>query len=207
MTSQGGRTEEEMEDNKQEQAQQGKAAKYPCIRCKKNVGKKGVRCNTCYLWVHVECGNISNELFAILAAPAKYGATGVTWNCDSCVASSARLEARMNALEGRFQEVENRMVRNEATMADVSKRMEDVERKQSTVEKALESERERIRRERANELRERDIRRKNVILHRVDEAGEQTTNEERKEWDLNSCDNIFQALNIAWRSRDLQESG
>jgi hypothetical protein len=81
---------------------QGRTAKYPYIKCKKNVGKNSVKCKTCQLWIHAEYGGISKELFHILANPAKYG-SGVSWNCDCCMASAARLEKRMNALENRFQ--------------------------------------------------------------------------------------------------------
>jgi hypothetical protein len=91
---------------------QGRGAKFPCIRCKKNVGRNSVKCNSCQLWIHVECGGITKELFNILANPAKFGAN-VSWNCDSCQASAVRLDARMNALENRFQEVENRVIRSE----------------------------------------------------------------------------------------------
>jgi hypothetical protein len=130
-----------------------KAAKYPCLRCKKNVGRNSVRCRTCQLWVHVECGGISKELFSILANPGKFGGH-VSWNCDSCQASAVRLEVRMNALENRFQEVENRVIRSEGVMQDTVKRMDGVKARQTRIEKAMELEREGIRRERAEEMRE-----------------------------------------------------
>jgi hypothetical protein len=121
----------------------------------------------------------------------------VSWNCDSCQASAARLEERMNALEGRFMEVENRVVRNEAVVQENTRRVDTVETRQTRLEKEVESERERARRERVNEMRERDLRRKNVVMHRVGEAGEEVrTMEERRAWDMRSCDNIFKALNL-----------
>jgi hypothetical protein len=174
----------------------GRGAKYPCIRCKKNVGRNSVQCKTCQLWMHVECGGISKEVFNILANPAKYG-LGISWNCDSCQASAARLETRMNALEGRFVEVEARVIRNEGVVQEAKQKVESVEARQTKLEQAMEQERERMRRERAEEMRERDTRRKNVIMHRVGEAGEGVrTIEERKAWDLQSCGNIFRALNL-----------
>jgi hypothetical protein len=152
------------------------------------------------LWIHAECGGISKEVFNILANPGKYG-MGVSWNCDSCQASAARLEERMNALEGRFMEVENRVVRNEAVVQEATRKVDDVERRQTRLEQEMEKERERMRRERAEEMRERDIRRKNVIMHRVGEAGEEVkAAEERRAWDLESCDNIFKALNMSLTS-------
>ena len=56
---------------------------------------------------------------------------------------------------------------------------------------------ERLRRERVEEMRERELRRKNVVLHRVDEAGDWAkTAEERREWDAKSIENIFRALKM-----------
>jgi hypothetical protein len=41
------------------------------------------------------------------------------------------------------------------------------------------------------------MRRKNVVMHRVEEAGADVkTMEERKKWDMLSCDNIFAALQL-----------
>ena len=56
---------------------------------------------------------------------------------------------------------------------------------------------ERLRRERVEEMRERELRRKNVVLHRVDEAGDWAkTAEERREWDAKSIETIFRALKM-----------
>jgi hypothetical protein len=141
-----------------------RGAKYPCIRCKKNVGRNSVQCKTCQLWIHVECGGISKEVFNILANPAKYG-LGISWNCDSCQASAARLEDRMNALEGRFVEVESRVIRSECVVQEAKQRVENVESRQTKLEQAMEQERERMRREQAEEMRERETRRRNVVMH------------------------------------------
>jgi hypothetical protein len=176
---------------------QGKNAKYPCIRCRKNVGRNSVRCNTCMLWIHSECGNISKELLNILANPSKYGAGCVFWNCDSCQASAIRLDKRMNALEGRFQEVENRVVRSEGIVQEATKRVDNVEARQEKLERNMELEREKIRSEIAEEMRERDMRRRNVVMHRVGEAGPEVKSvEERRAWDLKSCENIFRVLEL-----------
>jgi hypothetical protein len=101
---------------------QAKPAKHPCIRCKKSVGRSIVRCRTCQLWIHVECAGISKDLFSILANPGKYGGC-VSWCCDSCQASAARLESRMNALEGRVQEAENRIIRSEGIVQEATRRV------------------------------------------------------------------------------------
>ena len=183
----------------------GKACKFPCIRCKKNVTKAGggVRCNTCYLWVHMKCQNISKELCSILSNPAKHGGC-IFWFCDSCKASSQRLEAKMAILEKSCQEVENRMVRNEGIVQDVSKRVENVEKRQGKVEDIIEKEREKMRKERIEEMRERELRRRNVIIHRMPEAEGARTVEEKKDWDLSSCENMFRAVKVQLTRKDIK---
>jgi hypothetical protein len=79
-----------------------------------------------------------------------------------------------------------------------------VEKRQSKLEEMMEQERERMRKETADELRERDVRKKNVVMHRVGEAGpEMKTVEERKAWDMKSCDNIFNALDMDMKSENV----
>jgi hypothetical protein len=73
----------------------------------------------------------------------------------------------------------------------------NVMKRQSKLEEMMERERERMKRETADEMREREIWKKNVVMHRVGEAGrEMKTVEERKAWDMKSCDNIFSALDM-----------
>ena len=94
----------------------------------------------------------------------------VTWNCDSCAASALRLEKRMVAIETKFNEVEGRMDKNEKNVMEVEKRVDTVEKRQDKVEDMLAKERERARKERIEETRERDVRRKNVVIHRIEKG-------------------------------------
>ena len=177
-----------------------KQGKFPCIRCQKNVTKtqRGVRCHLCMLWVHADCQNISKDLYAHLKNTGKHCGQ-VNWQCDSCVAGSARLEARVVALEAWNNEMEARIVRNEGAVQETAKRVDRVEVRQDKVEKALENERERIRMERVVEMREREQRKKNVLIHRMEEAGQNAKSvEERREWDISSCANLFKELNMEW---------
>ena len=121
----------------------------------------------------------------------------MTWNCDSCAASAVRLERRMVAIETKFNEVEGRMEKNENKVMEVEKRVDTVEKRQEKVEDLLAKERERARRERVEETRERDVRKRNVVMHRIEEAGDWAKSvEERREWDIKSCENVFGALKM-----------
>ena len=195
----GGSSDEEGDT----QPVRAKAGKWPCMCCKKSVTSSGVRCNTCQLWVHVKCQQIPKELYAILRNPAKFG-RNISWNCDSCLASGERLEAKMKRLEGRVVEVENKSLRTDVAVADLTSKVDSVERKQGKMEDTLEKERERIRRERAEELREQQVRRKNIIVYRMEEANNSVVEaSERREWDLASCENLFAAAKLSMNRAEI----
>jgi hypothetical protein len=86
---------------------------------------------------------------------------------------------------------------------DAVRKVDDVETRQKKLEQAIEQEREKIRKETAEELRERELRRKNVVMHRVGEAGPEVKSvDERRNWDMRSCSNIFNALQLNMNSED-----
>ena len=91
--------------------------KYPCMRCQKNVSKNRVQCTSCRLWVHMPCQKISKDLYKILTNPKKF--PGLAWYCDSCQASSARLDARVRAMETDLAGVEAKVVRVESAVLDI----------------------------------------------------------------------------------------
>ena len=173
--------------------------KHPCLRCRGAVTKehKSVQCQTCQFWVHTECQGISDEVFRILADPDSFG--GVCWNCDSCLASSARLERTVVALETRVKAAEtvstqaiNEIKRVDSDIALLRKEMEEVKNKvKDTTELRME---EYVTKE---ELREREARKTNIIMHRVAEPSEEyRTMEERRRVDTEECRKIFKELDM-----------
>ena len=183
----------------QSKAKKAKAPKHPCLRCRAAVTKdhKSVQCQTCQFWVHTECQDISDELFRILADPDSYG--GVCWNCDSCLASSARLERTVVALETRVKAAEtvsnqaiNEIKRVDSDIALLRRELEEVKNK--TKETASQRNEEYVTRE---ELREREARKTNIIMHRVTEPSEEhKTQEERRRVDTEECRKIFSTLDM-----------
>jgi hypothetical protein len=183
-------------------SQTQKKAKFPCLKCKKNVTKnsKSVRCGSCQLWVHVDCEGISAELFNILSHPDKYGG-GVSWNCESCLASGKRLEDMIKKCEGRIQDVENRVTDTEGTVKELDKKVEKIDKKTKKNEEEIKNSKESAAEAVYQELREREEKKMNLIIHGVGEADGRSTLEEKKEWDIKSCDNIFRAMEANVKSR------
>ena len=176
-----------------------KKAKYPCMRCGKNVAKnsKSVQCRTCQLWSHVECNAsvwVLPEVYSILCDPERFG-TNITWSCDNCQASTAILETTVKAYVERVKAVEARVDKTDGAMKELDRRVEKVEVDSSKAEDKIVEMKETLRVELYSELRDRKQRMKNVIMHRVGEAAPDVNRaEDRRDWDLKSCTNIFKAM-------------
>ena len=54
--------------------------KYPCVRCKKPVRRcqKGIQCDSCDLWCHTTCAQVSDDVYSKLAA------CNDSWSCIKC---------------------------------------------------------------------------------------------------------------------------
>ena len=152
----------------EEAAGSKKKPKFPCIRCQENVSKNGVQCTSCRLWVHIPCQKISKDLYKILKNPTKF--PGVAWYCDSCQVSAARLDARVRAMEGNLAGVEAKIVRVEGNVMENTRRIQEVEKRQEGQEAARAAEKSNLRKEWNDEAREREIRKKNIVVHRLPEA-------------------------------------
>ena len=194
-----------MADEDDSQTQQ-KKAKYPCIRCKKNVTKnsKSVRCGTCQLWVHVDCENISTELFNILSHPEKFGGM-VTWTCDSCVASSAKIEQYVKAYTERISAVENRLSANEGVVKDLDRKVEKIEDKLREKDDKVEKCVKQSQIDMYEELNEREVRRMNVIMYKVREVeDERATGRDRQEWDRKNVIEIMNSIGMKAVDSDIK---
>lgn len=151
--------------------------------------------------MHTECENIRPELFEILINPETYG--GVCWNCDSCLSSTARLEKAIKIYEGRVREVEVRQERTDAEVEKLGRRMETSEQQSTQAEAKRQQEREEDRKDIYAEIRERESRKMNLVIHKVGElTRDGSTPEERRGWDLTTCDNLFKAMKINLRSEE-----
>ena len=192
-------------------ADQGKAKKgpkpppkpkHPCLRCRKAVttDTKSVQCQTCQYWVHAECQGISDELFTFLVE-----GEGVCWNCNSCLASSARLERTVIAFEARLKETETVAAKTVGELKRVDDGLAQLRRefeaeKIKTREAAQQKDDRYVTKE---EFREREARKTNIIMHRVKEPGDEVrSGEERRQQDMEECTKIFKALMMEEEARN-----
>ena len=187
-------------------SQRTQKAKYPCLRCKKNVAKnsKSVRCGTCQFWVHVDCEGITNELYQVLAHPEKFGGN-VTWTCDSCQASAAQIDQVVKAYIERIKDVEKRVSNTESGLKDLDRKVEKMDEKMKgrddKVEKRIQKGEENV----FEEMREREARRANVVMYKVKELeDEKATGRERIDWDKKMCRKIFSAMELEMKEEDVK---
>jgi len=114
------------------------------------------------------------------------------WNCQPCATYAKGITARLREMEGRLEAVEK-------NQEEQDEKIEGVEKKVSIINRALQKRDERVEEIVVNkeksvyeEIREREMRKKNVILHGGgDLQAERPTWEERTRWDKQSCVNIF----------------
>jgi hypothetical protein len=119
------------------------------------------------------------------------------WNCQPCATYAKGITARLREMEGRLEAVEK-------NQEEQDEKIEGVEKKVSIINRALQKRDERVEEIVVNkekflyeEIREREMRKKNVILHGVGELqAEKPTWEERARWDKQSCVNIFAAIEL-----------
>ena len=184
-----------------------KAAKFPCLRCRKNVAKnsKSVQCKICQHWVHVDCEGMPPELYNMLANPDKYGAVGLTWNCTSCLASSARVLEVVNKYENRIKEVESRVSTNEAAVGDLTRKVDAIGDEVRRRDDKLDRIKQQTKREVFEEIKQRDTRKMNAIFHGVPENDrEDATGGERREWDRRECLAILSTLRMGLEDSDVK---
>ena len=176
-----------------------KLPKFPCLRCRKAVTKnsKSVQCHQCEQWVHADCEQFAPEFFNILVNPAKFGAVGVFWNCTACLASAARLERLVKSYEGKIRAVEDRVTATEGAITRQDTRMDKIEASVKDKDKEIEKKMARSENYTIEEMEERELRRLNVVFHKVGECPRlAATGMDKLDWDKQSCINIFKELRL-----------
>ncbi len=169
-----------------------------CVGCKKTFTKSDycVICGSCSYWYHKTCAGMTEDVFKCVDQHFKDNGS-TFWNCQPCATYAKGITARLREMEGRLEAVEK-------NQEEQDEKIEGVEKKVSIINRALQKRDERVEEIVVNkekslyeEIREREMRKKNVILHGVGELqAEKPTWEERARWDKQSCVNIFAAIEL-----------
>lgn len=172
-----------------------------CLACSKKFGKSdfSVQCTVCGLWIHKTCANLTDEMFKFLDDQFKL--TGMAfWACRACTQYAKNMNQKMREIETQLDEVKVSCRSNESGLKQVQEEVTKlagvVEAQNKKVEEARAAAATAGSSSIFEELRERESKRCNVIMHGMGEAPPDCTGRARWDWDLQSCDNLFKALQI-----------
>ena len=170
-----------------------------CLACGKKFCKTDycVQCTVCGLWAHKACVNMTDELYNLLDLQHKQ--TGKAyWACRSCTAYAEGMNHRVRQIEEELAEVKKACDKNESGLLrvqeNVGKLADEMAKQTKRIEEVVEARNSNS--ITPEEWKERDMRRKNVVLHGVGEAPGDYSGRDRWDWDLASCRNLFRALKV-----------
>jgi DNA repair ATPase RecN len=167
-----------------------------CLACGKQCTSQqfSVQCTLCSLWCHKDCGGISEAYFKALDLQMREMGTAF-WACRSCMSFATKVNNQFRDMDRRIGEVSTkteavtkRVEEHTAEIGEVRGDVRKMEEKLEEMEKRLED-------RMCAEIREREIRRLNLVLHRVDEPNQRIRDgRERMEADKKTCVKIFKAM-------------
>jgi hypothetical protein len=160
-----------------------------CLGCGKKFAQKdsSVRCSVCKLWCHKTCAGLTDEFFKCLVE--QYKATKRTyWACRACGAYAEGMNHRL--MEIQEQTTEAIRIGRENT-DEINKLNEMVVKERERADNAV----MRMEKEMQEEMTRREERRKNVVLHGLQESN-QGGGRDRMEADKRKLDEIFTILDV-----------
>jgi hypothetical protein len=146
--------------------------------------------------MHKTCSGLSDEGFKYVQDQLQ--TTGLAyWACRACTSYAMGMNHRLKMIEENVEKVSKAVKDNSEAIKEMDKKVdaisEGLKKKDDRVEGKIQDQQ----REMYEELRERDIRKKNVIFHGIQELQkENATYKERVEWDRASISNILRELKL-----------
>jgi len=133
-------------------------------------------------------------------------ATGAAyWACRSCVAYSQGITQKVKAVEKELENIKTDVKANKegvkSVEASVDELKRQVEKNKSDIENAVRAAERRM----GSEWREREIRKKNVVVHRLPEPGQDLrTADERRQQDMATCEQLFGLINLGELANEIK---
>ena len=186
------------------------AAKYPCLRCSKNVPNscKGVPCHTCKNWVHVDCEpSITEEMYKWFKAMEDKG-MAIGWYCQACKEVSSKFESMFKDLKHSITEVATKQQATDEKVERLEVQQESSDNKQKKMDDRLKN----LESTAADsdvhvmaaldEIRDIQQRENNLIFHAVKESTCKTK-EERIEDDIDAIVGIQNKIGVKVAKDDI----
>ncbi len=146
--------------------------------------------------MHKTCSGLSDEGFKYVQDQLQ--TTGLAyWACRACTSYAMGMNHRLKTIEENVEKVSKAVKDNSEAIREVDKKVEAISEGLKKRDDRMEGRIQDQQREMYEELRERDIRKKNVIFHGIQELQkENAMYKERVEWDRASISNILKELKL-----------
>jgi len=172
--------------------------KEGCLGCSQPFTKQdtAIQCVICGLWSHQKCGKIADEFVSFLQQQIE--ATGSAyWACKPCVAYSQGITQKIRGIEREVEQIKQDVKGNAEGVKKIETEVQEIKRKvdnnNQNIEEAIRASEQRM----TGEWREREIRRKNLVVHRVPEAEEAVRGwEARRDFDMERSGEILRAIGL-----------
>jgi hypothetical protein len=175
--------------------------KETCLACNKAFTKSdaSIQCAICALWIHHKpCSLVSDDGFKFLSEQIQ--ATGSAyWACRSCLSYSQSFTRKVKEVEKKLEEVQKGLQENTKGIERVDKNVEELRKEVGEVKKQTKMDTSKLMT--TEEYREREARKNNLVMHRVNESAAATA-AERREADMSECSSI---LRVAGAAEEIKE--
>jgi hypothetical protein len=165
------------------------ASQNECLSCGKKFAQKeaSVKCSVCGLWCHKSCSGLTNDFFNCMAAQFK--ATKRTyWACRACGAYAEGMNHRLREIQDQATEA----IRiGQENSEEIAKLKQQLISEKERADKAV----SRVEAELKEEMTRREERRKNIVVHGLQENNERE-GRLRMEADKRQLDEIFTVLDV-----------
>jgi len=173
--------------------------KATCLACAKPFGKEvSIQCVVCGLWIHHKpCSQVSDEGLKYLEEMHKNTGSAY-WACRACTAYSQGITKRMNMIEKDLDAIKGDVKQNTEGVRKAESSIEVMRKEMEKNKKEMEETLKASERRMMGEWREREIRRKNLVLHRVEEmtGGATATAEDRRTADMEKMRQILDTVGL-----------
>ena len=178
----------------------------PCLCCGENCGKQqlAVKCVLCTLWAHKTCIRMDDATYKHL--DQQFRETGMAyWVCRPCQTFSQRVKHQFQENDKRHTETKKRVDSNTARLDTCHTEIEEMKKAMQQMAERMDMEQDRRDSMVCEEMQEREIRRKNIVLHGLAEAPENIrVNRERMEWDRKKCCELFHIMGARLKLEDIR---
>ena len=171
---------------------------YPCLKCDVHVKKNdaAIQCILCELWVHQKCADISDALFKELVYQAEHNG-GATWSCKACRSASTRFNKQITEIYKKVETLEAAKEEHDKEIQTLKHSVETIDTKMVRAAEKSREDCDAAQNSVFRELRDREERKRNVIIHNLEEPGpEVVLAKDRKNQDNTSLQKVLDTMEI-----------